>query len=82
MRSFKSWVLVVAVFFGMSLASGTIAMAEDTTAAGTAPAAQADKADKTVKKHHKKGVSTKKHHKKKAEAETSPAPAADTTVKS
>ena len=85
MKSFKAWVLVLAVFFGMSLTSGTKAMAEETAtapavAATTTPVDKMDQTDKSMKKHHKKkSVGVKKHHKKKANAD---ATAADSTVKS
>jgi hypothetical protein len=81
MRSFKTWVLMIAVFFGMSLVSGARAIAEETAAPAptttttTTTSTPADKTEKTEKKHHKKpGV--KKHKKHKAEAETTTAPAA------
>lgn len=87
MRSFKTWVLMVAVFFGMSLVSGARAIAEETaTPTPATTTAPTDKTDKTEKKHHKKpGV--KKHKKQhKAGTDTTPAPGtADntgTTVKS
>ena len=48
MRSFRIWVLVLAVFFGMSLASGTRVMAEEAPVAG-APAASTDKTEQTEK---------------------------------
>ena len=61
MRLFKVGVLVLAVFFGVSLVSGARAIAEETAApAATTAAAPAEKADKTEKKHHKNKPGVKK----------------------
>ena len=86
MRSFKTWVLVLAAFFGLSLVSGARAIAEEATMAA-APAvtttAPAEKTEKPEKKHHKKKPGVKKKHKKaKATEDATAAPGTDSTTKS